>query len=124
MKKFFINIWDKTLVQLRSRLVSYVVVNTLLIVGHLVYVYLRFQYLNTEIPFWYARVWGETQLAPREYIYMLPLLAALLFLVGLAFLLFNRFYISHVEDVIFFFVLFSNLMLGYSAFRIIHIASG
>ena len=39
--------------------------------------------LPPEVPFWYTRTWGQTQLAPSSYLWLLPGLAAVVLIVNL-----------------------------------------
>ena len=89
----------------------------------LLYILFRYQYINSDIPFWYTKLWGDSQLAPKINIFLIPLMMFVISLIGVLFVFLNKRYIQFFEDIVWMFVLSSNLVLAFSSFRIIQIAS-
>jgi UDP-GlcNAc:undecaprenyl-phosphate GlcNAc-1-phosphate transferase len=108
----------------KDRLLFMAVVNIVLVFLQYLYIGLRFQYLNSQIPFWLTRPWGDYQLGPKSYIYAVPLLALaiLFFAIILGFFL-NKYFIRYFFEVLTIFVTSCNLLLFYSVVRIIKSAS-
>ncbi len=111
------------LIKLRDKNLSNFLINTVIEVFLFVYIRSRFQYLNSEIPLWYTKVWGDAQLAPKFNLYLIPLVAIAVNVVALFFTLLNKYYIRYLEDVIWYCVLFFNLFIAGSVLRIIRISS-
>jgi len=122
--RIYNEIRNTTLVQLKNQIVGFVFLNSCAFFVHLIYVYLRYPHLNLSIPFWYGREWGELQLAPRGNIFILPMLGAFSTLMGLALIIFNRLYIKYFDNVVFYFVFLTNIILSFASYRIIQVASG
>lgn len=107
-----------------SKITTIVVVNLGLILFQFFYLRLRFEFLSTEIPFWYSKLWGDSQLAPKEYLYLLPVISAVILVIGLLLIVpLKRYYVRHAISVIATIVFFVNVMLTYSVLRIIFLAS-
>lgn len=111
------------LIKLRDKNLSNFLINTVIDVFLFIYIRSRFQYLNSEIPLWYTKVWGDAQLAPKFNLYLIPLVAIAVNVVALFFTLLNKYYIRYLEDVIWYCVLFFNLFIAGSVLRIIRISS-
>jgi len=111
------------LIKLRDKNLSNFLINTVIDVFLFIYIRSRFQYLNSEIPLWYTKVWGDAQLAPKFNLYLIPLVAIAVNVVSLFFTLLNKYYIRYLEDVIWYCVLFFNLFIAGSVLRIIRISS-
>ena len=109
--------------KLRDRNLSNFLINILISGALFIYLLLRYEYINEEIPFWYTKLWGDFQLAPKFNLYLIPLICTAVSLFGLAISLFNRFYIRYLENIVWYFVLFVNLFLSGSVLRIIRISS-
>lgn len=101
----------------------FVFINIFLSVLCLVYILARFKYINSLIPFWMGRNWGDFQLAPKTHLYYLPLLCGFLTLIAALFRYLNRFYIRYFDGVISYFITGVNLVILYSAYNIIQSAS-
>lgn len=114
---------EYVLLKLKDKNLSKFVLNTFIAVFLFIYIGTRFKFLNDSIPFWYTRDWGDTQLAPKFTLYLIPLLALAVNIVALFFALLNKFYIRYFEEVIWYCVLFFNLFLVGSVARIIKISS-
>jgi len=87
------------------------------------YILIRFRYVNSEVPFWFTKLWGDGQLAPKLNLYLIPLISLTITVVGLVLDLLNKFYIRYIKEVIWFSVIFCNLLLAYSVFRIVQVSS-
>jgi len=99
-------------------------VNFILIVFQLVYLSARFEYINTEVPFWCTQVWGLVQLANKGYLYILPTISFFILLAGCLFcILLRKYYIKYGLDIIIGVVTTTNLLLSYSLLEIIFNAS-
>ncbi len=89
-----------------------------------IYLLLRVKYLNNLIPLWYTKPWGELQLAPKNQIFIIPLMTLVITLFGLLFgYLAKKKYYRYGEDITYVFITVCNLLLTYSAIRIIQISS-
>jgi UDP-GlcNAc:undecaprenyl-phosphate GlcNAc-1-phosphate transferase len=109
---------------IKNKLVSFTLLNSLLILAEVLYIRLRFVYINEQIPFWFSKLWGSYQLAPKRYIYMFPIVSLCLTIIGLLLLiLLSKFFVRYLHSVVSIGVLFTNLLLGFSAVRIIFLAS-
>jgi UDP-GlcNAc:undecaprenyl-phosphate GlcNAc-1-phosphate transferase len=109
--------------KLRDKNLSNFLLNVLISVALFAYILLRFRYINEEIPFWYTKIWGDYQLAPKMFLYLIPLISTALSLFGLLISIFNRFYVRYLENIIWYFVFFVNIFLSGSVLRIIRISS-
>lgn len=107
----------------KNKTISYLLTNSLIILFQTLYILLRYKYLNDEIPLWQTRQWGDYQLAPSNLIYIFPLISAVITLLGLFLIVSNRFYIRYLDQVVRGVVIFSNLFLSMSVFRIVIAAS-
>ena len=122
-KTFFKQTYENIREQLQNRAISLVVVSFLIIFLEYIYIALRFSYLNEGIPFWFTKIWGDMQLAPKSNIYVIPLISVLISLFGLFLILFNRYHIRYLPQTVWFFVISANLFLFYSVVRIIFSSS-
>ncbi len=109
--------------QIKKKVSSFYVINGLIILFQFLYIYLRFTYINDVIPFWLNKPWGDLQLAPKTLIYLIPLVASFIFVLGALLVLFDKFYIRYLSSIIWASVTFCNLFLTYSLIRIVHVAS-
>ncbi len=69
------------------------------------YVFLRYKYLNPYIPLWYTRIWGDSQLAPAKFIFVIPIISATI--VILTFIVVNSLYKNRNKEALFTTELFS-----------------
>lgn len=118
-KKFVSYIGTK----LKNKTLSRFLISISLPIFSFIYILIRYKYINSEIPFWYTKIWGDSQLALKSNIFLIPLIMLVISLVGLLFILSNKYYIQYFEDIVWMFVFSSNLILTVSIFRIIQIAS-
>ncbi|MBW6441340.1 hypothetical protein K0B04_00300 [Patescibacteria group bacterium] len=109
--------------KLKDKNLSGFTLNSLLSIFLFIYILLRFFYINDEIPFWYTRTWGDTQLASKSNLYLIPLICLGINIFGLLLTLLNKFYIRYLEDIVWYFIFFVNLFLIGSVLRIIRISS-
>jgi len=98
-------------------------ISLLTIFVQLVYLNLRFAFLLEEIPLFYSKVWGDVQLASKEAIFLIPAISVFITFVGLLFFYYVsiRFY-KFGAKLVFFLVLFCNLLLTVSLFRIVRLS--
>lgn len=111
-------------VSLTSDVVIFLGINLGIVILQFIYLALRFQYLNSYLPFWYTKPWGELQLAPKFVIYILPSLNFILFIgaiIGL--ILCRKFLLRFSKEIILTLYTVSNIILGASLLRIIKISS-
>ena len=103
---------------------KYAAVNILIFAGQVYYLARRFIYINTEIPFYYFRHWGENQLGPKSLLHTIPIIVISLSLAGF-FLAYKakQAYFQYLDKVILTLVTAGNLLLSYSLIRIVLIAS-
>ncbi len=116
-------ITEQVVVRLRDKNLSNFLLSVTLSVMMFLYILSRFKYINTEIPFWYTKTWGDTQLAPRFTLYLIPIVSVAISLVGLTLSLLNKFYIRYLKEIVWYSILFVNIILFGSVVRIIKIAS-
>lgn len=124
--KFLKNL--KKFVQIRKSQISPVssllAVNFAIVFFQLIYINLRYNFLNLQIPFFYTKPWGETQLAWKESIFYIPAVALSISLVGMSCMYYiKKHYFKFGNKILFVVVTSCNLMLTYSLLRIIYIAS-
>lgn len=95
-----------------------------LILFQFIYLNLRFNYLNNEIPFWYTKPWSVLQLAPKGTIYTIPVFCLTTFIVGFIFMfLASKYFLRYGNEVIIAVVSFANIVLTFSMLRLVQIAS-
>lgn len=109
--------------KLKDKNLSNFIINSLISIVLFIYITLRYEFINDVVPFWYTRVWGDYQLAPKSSLFLIPLICILLSVVGLVISVLNRFYVRYLENIIWYPILFSNLFLSGSVLRIIRISS-
>ncbi|MFH1648248.1 MAG: MraY family glycosyltransferase [Patescibacteria group bacterium] len=109
--------------KLKNKTLARFLLATLLAFFQVFYILLRYKYVNNDIPFWFTRIWGDFQLAPKVTLFLIPLISLGVTLLGLLFVMTNSFYIKLINEVIWFVVGFCNLVLSYSVFRIVQLAS-
>lgn len=111
---------DKT----HTTLYTIIVVNLLIIVFQFIYLGLRFDYLNDLVPLWYTRAWGDYQMAPKLYTFVIPAVSSGVLIFGLIiYFLLSRHFLRYLLEVLSFFITFSNIVLTFSMIRIILSAS-
>jgi len=114
---------EYALERLKDRNLSNFLLNTLLSLLLFLYILSRFKFLNDYVPFWYTRNWGDSQLAPRFMLYLIPLTSLAVNLLGLLLAILNKYYLRYLEDMVWYLVLFANVFLIGSVVRIIRISS-
>ncbi len=101
-----------------------IVANLLLIVFQLIYLRMRYAFINLEVPLWYTKMWGDYQLADKSMLYLIPLLSFVIMTVGLAFAIpVRRYYIRYGISLIGIFTVGANSLLTGSLLRIMFKAS-
>jgi UDP-GlcNAc:undecaprenyl-phosphate GlcNAc-1-phosphate transferase len=99
-------------------------VNSVLVAAQFLYVRFRYEYVNAEIPLWYTKPWGDPQLAPKEFLFLIPASAfVLLILAVILFLLLDRYFVRYISHIFSYMLIVSNIVLFYSVYRIIQVAS-
>lgn len=109
--------------QMKNKTTVLATLNTFLLIFDFLYIFFRFKYINSEIPFYYTRLWGDYQLAPKSYIYIIPMVSFVVFLVGYLMIALNKIYLRFFDNIIWFCITFSNVFLSHAVIRIIKIAS-
>lgn len=117
-----------TLLDIRTRLFQKIYslagVNFLIILFQIFYLLLRIKYVNNFVPFWYTALWGDAQLAQKNYLFFIPVISFLITLTGLFFIIpLKRYYVRYGLGIVSFFTVLSNILLTFSLIRIIFIAS-
>lgn len=116
-------ITEQVLIKLRDKNLSNLFLNVSISVLMFLYIMSRFKYVNTDVPFWYTKIWGDSQMAPKFTLYMIPIVSVAISLVGLILSLLNKFYARYLEEIIWYSTLFVNVILFVSVVRIMRIAS-
>lgn len=114
---------EKLTARFRNRTFSLIFVSLLIISLQLIYILLRFQFINPEIPLWFTKNWGDYWLAPKIMIYIIPAVSFAIFIFGLGLIVVNKFYIKYFSELIWGSVVFCLLFLSNSILGIIHSAS-
>lgn len=98
--------------------------NLILIIVEFLYLSARYKYLNGVIPLWMTMPWGTSQLAPKSYIFLLPALSLVILIGGLFFANnAKKRYQRYGESALIGIVTLANLLLCFSALRIVRVAS-
>jgi len=118
----------KTFIDLRKRfsdkIVSILIANLTIIAFQLIYLKLRYVFVNSQIPFWYTRMWGDYQLADKVWLYLFPAAGLLILVAGLVFTVpIRRYYVRYGVNLIGVITIGANVLLTYSLLRIIFKAS-
>ncbi|MFC1755764.1 glycosyltransferase family 4 protein [Patescibacteria group bacterium] len=107
-----------------DKIVSIVITNALLIGFQALYLRLRLEYVNSQIPFWYTKMWGDYQLADKVWLNLFPIVSLAILLVGLAFTIpIKRYFIRYGVNLIGMVTISANILLTASMIRIIFKAS-
>ena len=120
--------FKKTIGDLKKRfsdkIIGILVANSAIIIFQLIYLKLRFIFVNSQVPFWYTRMWGDYQLVEKSWLYLFPIAAFLIMAVGLIFTIpIRRYYVRYGVTLVGIFTISSNILLTYSLLRIIFKAS-
>ncbi len=108
----------------KKYLLIFLALNLFLVVFQLLYLVFRFSYINTEIPFFYTNIWGDSQLAQKNRLFLLPMLTALLIPAGVFFFyLAKKYFILFADKIVLGAITVTNTLLTLSLVRIVHIAS-
>lgn len=107
-----------------ERIIGIALANTAIVAFQLIYLRLRFVYVNSQVPFWYTRLWGDYQLADKMWLYAIPAASLLAVVIGMLLTLpVRRYYIRYGIYLIGIFTISANLILTFSMLRIIYSAS-
>ena len=120
--------FKKTINDLRKRfsdkIFTILFVNLALVVFQFIYLRLRYAFVNSQIPLWYTKMWGDYQLAGKDWLYLFPAMSLLILVAGLVFTLpIRRYYARYGMTLIGIFTISTNIMLTLSLVRIIFRAS-
>ena len=107
----------------RRSVAPFVLLNIFLILLEVLYIFSRYKYINSEIPFWFAKSWGDFQLSPKYYIYYLPATAFVLTMLAGTIRYVNRLYLRYFDEIVSYFVSIVNVFFFYSIYYIIQSAS-
>lgn len=108
----------------KSKAFSFLFPNLALALGALIYLLIRFNDVNTLVPFWYVKPWGEMQLAPKSLLFLIPSISAVFTLLG--FMLYGylkKHYFRYGPEILVAVLFGTNILLSYSLFRIVQLAS-
>jgi len=114
---------ESMLIKLRDKTLSRFVLTSLMPLATFLYTLLRYKFISDEVPFWYTRIWGDAQLAPKHTLFLIPLISLAISLFGLLLIMMNKYYIRFYEDAVWTCVSFCNTFLFASVFSIINKAS-
>ncbi|HAI62883.1 MAG: Undecaprenyl-phosphate alpha-N-acetylglucosaminyltransferase [candidate division WWE3 bacterium GW2011_GWF2_41_45] len=107
----------------RRSVAPFVLINIFLVLLQVLYIFSRYKYINSEIPFWFAKNWGDFQLAPKFYIYYLPATAFVLTVVAGLTRYLNRLYLRYFDEIVSYFITVVNIFIFYCVYYIIQSAS-
>lgn len=107
-----------------EKLYPLVLINLGLVTAQVAYLLLRYKYINSLVPLWYTKMWGNAQLGEKYLLFLIPISSVLVAVVGLLFTIpFKKYYVRHGFNVITRVTIFTNAVLTYSLIRIIFAAS-
>ena len=115
--------FEQFIQRFKNRTFSLVFFSSLIILFQIIYILLRYKFINAEIPLWYTKNWGDNWLAPKKMIYIIPLISLGISLFGQVLVAINRFYIKYFYELVWGFVIFCLYFLSYSLLSIIQRAS-
>lgn len=116
-------ITESVLDKLKNKTFSMFILTSSISIFTFLYIVLRLKYIDDQIPFWYTKIWGDLQLAPKHTLFLIPLISLAISLCGLMLVLLNKYYIRFYEEIIWLCVSFCNVFLFVSVFKIINISS-
>jgi hypothetical protein len=103
---------------------TFLMINVFIALAQALYLALRFSYINAVVPFWYVKEWGESQLAPKFMLFLIPVICFFFAAAGnILSILAKKFYLRFGSEFVKFLVTSTNLILTYSLIRIIFVAS-
>ncbi len=107
-----------------KELLNFFLINIALVLFQVLYVALRYESINELIPFYYTKQWGDDQLAPKINLFLIPMASALLVPFALM-LYFNAksYFLMYAEKLVLFATTFANVLLAFSIYRIVQVAS-
>lgn len=114
---------DAFFVGRRRSVVPFVLINIFILLVQILYIIARYKYINSEIPFWFAKNWGDFQLTPKHYIYYLPVTTLALTVIAGLMRYLNRLYLRYFDEIISYFVTIVNIFIFYCIYYIIQSAS-
>ena len=98
--------------------------NLALLLFQSAYIFLRYKYINTVVPLWFTKNWGDDQLAPKSYLYLIPLSCLVIILGSLFFELFLRkYFVRYLKETLVSFMTITNIFFTYALLKIIFSAS-
>lgn len=102
----------------------YLTINLILIFAQAFYLFIRFSYINDAVPFWYSVGWGTEQLAVKAFLWMIPLISSVIFIIGYFFMyLLRKYFVRYAEVIVALFVTVSNIIITYSLINIVLVSS-
>ncbi len=107
-----------------DKIVSIVLANAVLIAFQVIYLKMRLEFVNSQVPFWYTKMWGDYQLADKVWLNLFPAVSLAILLIGLVFIIpIKRYFIRYGMNLIGMFTISANFLLTASMVRIIFKAS-
>lgn len=108
----------------RKDLIDFALLNLVITTFTLIYILLRYKYINAQIPFFYNKPWGELQLTTKNNIYLIPLLSYILIPTTIIiFKLVKKYYLMYAPKLLLVVTTIVNIFLSFSVLRILFIAS-
>src|SRR3972149_2153556 len=100
------------------------VANILLILFQITYLYLRYKFVNEQVPFWFTQSWGDDMLASKRLLFILPLSGFTILCAGVLLeFSFRKHFVRYLKGVLLSFTTLTNLLLTASLIRLIFVAS-
>lgn len=115
--------WAVFMAGRRGGIAPFFFFNAALVVLQVLYILSRFKYVNSEVPFWFGKHWGDYQLAPKQYLYYIPMLSGGLTFAAALLRYVNRLYLRYFDELLSYIVTIINGFLFYSIFYVIQSAS-
>ncbi|MFZ5424458.1 MAG: glycosyltransferase family 4 protein [Patescibacteria group bacterium] len=101
-----------------------IVINTIIVIGSFLYLKTRFQYINDMVPLWYTKPWGNTQLAEKSLLFIMPGLMLSLLIIGVWLSIITKKRLFRFSEILIYYVItLANILLTFSLVRIIFKAS-
>ena len=117
----------KTRLQTKANIKSgntVLVANILLILFQTTYLYLRYKFVNEQVPFWFTQSWGDDMLASKRLLFILPLSGFTILCAGVLLeFSFRKHFVRYLKGVLLSFTTLTNLLLTASLIRIVFVAS-
>lgn len=108
----------------KESFIQFLTLNIIILITQLVYIYIRYPFINSEIPFYYSQPWGEPQLTTKGHLLIIPLITSIL--IPLGFFLFyiaKKYYLLKAQKLVLITLTIANIINTVALIRIIYIAT-